>query len=68
MKASEFLKEFDGSQFPDEYGPWIAIDSHDPPFTMSQLKRMEKQGIIVMDTGKTCYKLTLKATEVRRKA
>jgi hypothetical protein len=67
MKASEFLKEFDGSQFPQECGPWVGLDDHDPPFTMAQLRQMERQGIIEFDSGRTCYCLTLKATETRRK-
>lgn len=66
MKASEFLKEFDGSHFPQELGPWISVYDHDPPFTLKQLKQMEKQGIIEFDGAKDGYHLTLKATKTRR--
>jgi hypothetical protein len=66
MKIADFLAEMPEEFFPQELGPDIRTDSHDPPFTKSVLRRMEKSGIIVM-IAPDRYCLTLKATAVLRK-
>ena len=68
MKDKDFLIEFDAEHFPKSFGPWIGIDAHDPPFTSSQLKQAEKQGLLVFNPARTQYRLTLKATAVRESA
>jgi hypothetical protein len=64
MKAEEFLSEFDYDQFPQETGPWIGLHYHDPPWKQSELKQMEKHGLIEFNGDRTRYRLTLKATKV----
>jgi hypothetical protein len=65
MKAADFLCEFVADQFPQPVGPWISVDAHDPPWTRSQLKQMERQGLIELNRTDTHYRLTLKATKKR---
>lgn len=65
MKAKDFLAEFDDEHFPSAVGPAISVDAHDPPFTRTQLKQMQRQNLIVMNRDDTHYRLTLKATKVR---
>lgn len=64
MRAKDFLAEFDPEQFPSSLGPAISVDAHDPPFSRSQLRQMERQNLIVMNKEDTHYRLTLKATKV----
>lgn len=64
MRAKDFLAEFDSEQFPSTVGPAISVDAHDPPFTLLQLRAMEKQNLIVINKENTYYRLTLKATKV----
>jgi hypothetical protein len=64
MRAKDFLAEFDPEQFPSTVGPAISVEAHDPPFTRSQLRAMERQNLIVMNKEDTHYRLTLKATKV----
>lgn len=61
MKIAEFLAEFYNEQFPSNVGPWIGFDAHDPPFTLSQMKQMDKAGIIILDIENKQYRLTMKA-------
>ena len=35
MKAADFLAEFEDAHFPNEVGPWVRFDDHDPPFTLT---------------------------------
>ena len=65
MKAEDFLKEFEDEHFPQLVGPWIGVDAHDPPFTRSQLRQMERQNLIEFNLSDTHYRMTLKATKVR---
>jgi len=64
MKAKDFLSEFDSEHFPSSFGPEIGIEAHDPPFTIPQLRSMEKQGLIVISEYGASYRLTLKASKV----
>lgn len=65
MKAIDFLRGFDEKHFPQQVGPWIAIDAHDPSWTHAELKQMERQNLIQLNFEDTHYRLTLKATKVR---
>ena len=65
MKAKDFLAEFEDYHFPSAIGPEIGLDAHDPPFTRTQLRQMERQNLIAMTRDNTHYQLTLKATKVR---
>ena len=65
MKVKDFLAEFDEAQFPSLVGPAISIGDHDPPFTRAQLRKMEQQNLILMNSEETHYRLTLKAAKVR---
>ena len=65
MKAKYFLAEFEDHHFPSAIGPEIGIDAHDPPFTRTQLREMERQSLIVMNREDTHFRLTLKAAKVR---
>lgn len=65
MKAKDFLCEFDDCQFPQAVGPWVGLDDHDPPWTRTQLKQMQRQNLIEFNREDTHYRLTLKATKVR---
>ena len=65
MKAIEFIKEFDEGQFPTQDGWWIGFNDHDPPFTMTELRRMSDQGIIEIDMKSDRYRLTMKATRLK---
>jgi hypothetical protein len=62
MKAADFLADMQDEWFPRQVGPWIGIDAHDPPYTMTQLKQMEKQNVIQFDKERANYRLTLKAS------
>lgn len=66
MNPEDFLKEFDDAQLPNILGPMISIDWHDPPFKKGDLRRMAKQGFIVLDDVQWTYRLTMKATELYR--
>ena len=65
MKVKEFLAEFEDHHFPSAIGPEIGLDAHDPPFTRTQLRKMERQNLIVMNREATHFRLTLKAANVR---
>ena len=65
MKAKDFLAEFEDYHFPSAIGPEIGLDAHDPPFTRTQLREMERQNLIVMNREATHFRLTLKAANVR---
>lgn len=62
MTPEEFIKEFEDDQMPEEFGPIMTIDNHDPPFKKGDLRKMHKAGIIVLDDANWTYRLTLKAT------
>lgn len=62
MKAADFLAEFAPEFFPQPVGPWLGRDYHDPPWTMGQLRKMQRQGLIELDEPGQRYRLTLKAT------
>ena len=67
MEVHKFLLEFDADEFPQEFGPWISIEKHDPPFKVRELHLMRKLGIIQIRqriVGEPLhYRLTLKATK-----
>ena len=65
MKAKDFLCEFEGASFPQSSGPLIGLDDHDPPWTQTQLKAMERQSLIEFNIERTGYRLTMKATRRR---
>jgi hypothetical protein len=67
MKAADFLADMQDEWFPSEVGPWIGIDDHDPPYTRSQLDRMEKQKVIEFHPDGKYYRLTLKASALMAK-
>jgi hypothetical protein len=64
MKAKDFLAEFEPEHFPSSVGPAISVDAHDPPFTLGQLRAMERLNLIVLNKEDTHFRLTLKATKV----
>ena len=63
FNAKTFLNEFFADQFPEPspLGPRIGFNQHEPPFTMTQLRKMAKQGLIVLDERDQSYRLTIKA-------
>jgi len=63
MKQSDFLNEFLESDFPHEKGPWKLEECFDPPYKESDLKQMEKAGLIERESGK--FRLTLQAAKAR---
>jgi hypothetical protein len=63
MTQANFLENFEDDQFPEELGPSIGYADHDPPFTISELRRMQKSGLIVLDEARRTYRLTMKATK-----
>ena len=65
MKIADFVAEFEDEHFPSEVGPSIGVEDHDPPFTLSQLRSMEKRGLILLGADCGTYRLTLKATRAR---
>lgn len=65
MKAADFVLEFSSHHFPAEHGPWIGLDDHDPPFTKTELRQMERQGVIELQLDNSRYRLTLKASKMR---
>lgn len=65
MRAKDFLSEFSTEHFPCELGPAISVDAHEPPFTMSQLRMMARQNLIVLNKEDTHYRLTLKAADLK---
>ena len=67
MKAVDFLADMQAALFPCLVGPWIGIYDHDPPYSMTELKQMEKQKLIEFDDERAYYRLTLKASELMAK-
>lgn len=65
MKPSDFLAEFDDCFFPKNYGVWITLDAHDPPFAMEELISMQRRGLIELNEAKEKYRLTIEATKLR---
>jgi len=65
MKQVDFVNEMDDEFFPREVGPWISVDTHEPPFTKTVLRDMESSGVIIISDTKTHYRLTLKATKIK---
>ncbi len=61
MKIKDFLLEMDEEWLPNEYGKWIDFDQFDPPFTLSELKQMEKSKIIELSLKNKKFRLTMKA-------
>lgn len=49
MTPEDFLAEFEDDQMPDELGPEINLDTHDPPFKKKELREMAKLGFIILD-------------------
>lgn len=67
MTADEFITEFNDDQFPSLLGPEIYLFSHDQPFRKTELREMERLGLIVINDGDWSYRLTLKAFERRER-
>lgn len=65
MSAQEFLAEFDEYSFPCRLGPEFDLDSHDPPFRKSDLRKMSRAGLIVLNESTWTYRLTLAAADQR---
>ena len=63
MTQTNFLENFNDDHFPQELGPSIGYADHDPPFTIGELRRMQKSGLIVLDEARRTYRLTMKATK-----
>lgn len=63
MRSADFLAEFQEEHFPQSAGPWLEFDSHDPPWTLGQLRQMQRQSLIELDEPGARYRLTLKATQ-----
>ena len=61
MRIDAFVAEMTDEMFPSMVGPWTTFDSFDPPFSYSELKKMERSGIIEMDRVNEKFRLTLKA-------
>lgn len=67
MTIKEFLNEMDDGYFPEELGIEQDFYFYDPPFTNSELKKMEKSGIIKVNWQDEYFQLTKKATEIKNK-
>ena len=63
MKTLDFLENFSEENFPSELGQELNFDWFDPQFTKSELKQMEKTGIIKVNWDKEFFQLTLKARQ-----
>jgi len=63
MKIKEFLNEFEDEHFPRKQGPLLRFDMHEPPFTKTELKAMEKARLIEIEGDG--YRLTMRASELR---
>ena len=63
MKINDFLENFSDDDFPSDVGMEIKFDRFDPQFTSSELKQMEKAGIIKVNWNKEFFQLTLKARQ-----
>jgi len=65
MKVKDFLEEFSYEDFPSLEGPWIDFDCFDPPFTLTELKTMAKQKIIILNIANKKFCLTMEATKIK---
>lgn len=66
MKINEFLEDFEDDDFPSELGKVLTFDCLMPMFTKTQLKQMDKAGIIKVNWEQEYFQLTLKATKLKR--
>ena len=66
MKIKDFLAEFCEDHFPQEFGPWVGFDDHDPAWTNVQIRDMAINGVIDVDWPNDRYRLTTKATALMR--
>lgn len=64
MRIKDFINEMTLEWFPNEYGPWVNFNCFDPLFTLSELRIMEKSGIIELDKTRKRFRLTMKATKI----
>ena len=63
MTQADFLANFHDDQMPDDLGPLIRYADIDPPFKISDLRRMQKAGLIVLDESGQVFRLTILATK-----
>lgn len=54
----EFLKEHSEHHFPKMYGPWIGMESFDPPWTKKELRALQQAGFLQFDDTNNRYRLT----------
>ena len=63
MKTLDFLENFSEEDFPSELGRELNFNWFDPEFTKTELKQMEKAGIIKVNWNKEFFQLTLKSRQ-----
>ena len=71
MKPVDFLKNFEPEDFPPlvpNLGQEMKFSWFDPQFTKTELKQMEKAGIVNVNWDKEYFQLTLKAAKLRKDA
>lgn len=66
MKIDDFLENFSEEDFPSDIGREMCFDFFDPQFTKTELKQMEKAGIIKVSWNDEYFQLTMKAAKLRK--